>query len=47
MSQPALGFVLEPLILSLSAVLPSRKTPDGLLASRKFKQITRLSRRSA
>jgi hypothetical protein len=40
MSQPALGFILEPLILSLSAVLPSRKTPDGLLASRKFKQIT-------
>ena len=40
MSQPTLGFVLEPLTLSLSAVLPSRKTPEGLLASRKFKQIT-------
>jgi len=26
--------------LSLSSVLPSRKTPEGLLASRKFKQIT-------
>ncbi|MEQ6292094.1 plasmid partitioning protein RepB C-terminal domain-containing protein [Vogesella sp. GCM10023246] len=40
MSQAALGFVLEPLTLPLSVVLPSRKIPDGLLASRKFKQIT-------
>ena len=40
MSKPPLGFVPEPLILSLSSVLPSRKTPEGLLASRKFKQIT-------
>lgn len=40
MSQAALGFVLEPLILPLSVVLPSRKIPDGLLAYRKFKQIT-------
>ncbi len=40
MSKLPLGFVPEPLILSLSSVLPSRKTPEGLLASRKFKQIT-------
>lgn len=39
MSNPPLGFIPEPLFLSLAAVLPSRKTPDGLLASRKFKQI--------
>lgn len=40
MSKPPLGFVPEPLLLPLSAVLPSRKTPDGLVTSRKFKQIT-------
>ena len=40
MSKLPLGFVPEPLILPLSSVLPSRKTPEGLLASRKFKQIT-------
>ena len=40
MSKPPLGFVPEPLVLPLSSVLPSRKTPEGLLASRKFKQIT-------
>jgi hypothetical protein len=40
MNKPPLGFVPEPLILPLSSVLPSRKTPEGLLASRKFKQIT-------
>ena len=40
MSKVPLGFVPEPLILPLSSVLPSRKTPEGLLASRKFKQIT-------
>ena len=40
MSNPPLGFIPEPLFLSLAAVLPSRKTPEGLLASRKFKQIT-------
>ncbi len=39
MSAPQLGFVPEPLLLALSAVLPSRKTPDGLETSRKFKQI--------
>lgn len=39
MTQPPLGFVPEPLLLSLSVVLPSRKTPEGLQNSRKFKQI--------
>ena len=39
MTKPPLGFVPEPLVLPLSAILPSRKTPEGLLTSRKFKQI--------
>ncbi len=39
MGKPPLGFVPEPLSLPVSSILPSRKTPDGLLASRKFKQI--------
>jgi ParB-like chromosome segregation protein Spo0J len=39
MTQPPLGFVPEPLLLSLAAILPSRKTPEGLMASRKFRQI--------
>ena len=40
MTKPPLGFIPEPLLLPLSAVLPSRKTPEGLATSRKFKQIT-------
>jgi hypothetical protein len=39
MSAPTLGFVPDPLLLALSVVLPSRKSPDGLQSSRKFKQI--------
>jgi ParB-like chromosome segregation protein Spo0J len=39
-TKPLLGFVPEPLILPLPAVLPLRKTPEGLVTSRKFKQIT-------
>ena len=39
MGKPHLGFVPEPLSLTLSSILPSRKQPDGLLTSRKFKQI--------
>ena len=39
MTSPLLGFVLEPLLLPLSAILPSRKTPEELLTSRKYKQI--------
>lgn len=41
MKNPTLGFIPEPLLLSLSVILPSRKTPEGLLTSRKFKQITK------
>src|SRR5438445_10282534 len=39
MSRPALGFIPEPLTLELDRILPSRKLPEGILASRKFKQI--------
>lgn len=39
MNTPHLGFIPEPLLLPLSAILPSRKSPDGLQTSRKFKQI--------
>ena len=39
MGKPPLGFVPEPLSLPLSSILPSRKIPDGLFTSRKFKQI--------
>lgn len=40
MSQTAIGFIPEPLTLPLDRILPSRKTPEGLHTSRKFKQIT-------
>lgn len=40
MTKPTLGFIPDPLLLPLSALLPSRKTPEGLLTSRKFKQIS-------
>lgn len=40
MTKPPLGFVPEPLLVPFTDILPSRKTPDGLLTSRKFKQIT-------
>lgn len=39
MSRPPLGFVPDPLTLALDRILPSRKTPEGLHTSRKFKQI--------
>lgn len=39
MTKPLLGFIPDPLSLPLSAILPSRKSPEGLLTSRKFKQI--------
>ena len=39
MSRPPLGFIPDPLTLSLDRILPSRKTPEGLHTSRKFKQI--------
>ena len=40
MTKLTLGFIPNPLLIPLSALLPSRKTPEGLLASRKFKQIS-------
>lgn len=39
MSQPPLGFIPEPITLALDRILPSRKPPEGLHVSRKFKQI--------
>ncbi|MCK6431734.1 MAG: ParB N-terminal domain-containing protein [Burkholderiaceae bacterium] len=39
MSQPSLGFIPNPLTLPLDQILPSRKTPEGVLTSRKYKQI--------
>jgi hypothetical protein len=39
MSQLPLGFVPQPLTITLDLILPSRKMPEGLLNSRKFKQI--------
>jgi hypothetical protein len=34
-----LGFIPEPLTIPLDRILPSRKIPEGLVGSRKFKQI--------
>lgn len=39
MSQMPLGFIPEPITVHFDKLLPSRKAPDGLLNSRKFKQI--------
>ncbi len=39
MTAISLGFSLEPLSVPLDSLLPSKKTPEGLLTSRKFKQI--------
>ena len=39
MSQLPLGFVPEPITIAFEKLLPSRKPPDGLATSRKFKQI--------
>lgn len=39
MSQRPLGFIPEPLTLALDRILPSHKPPEGVLNSRKFKQI--------
>lgn len=38
-NEPPLGFIPNPLLLSLADILPLRKIPEGLRASRKFKQI--------
>lgn len=40
MSQPKLGFIPEPISVPLERILPSKKAPEGILASRKFKQIS-------
>ena len=39
MTRPPLGFIPEPITLALDRILPSRKPPEGLQTSRKFKQI--------
>lgn len=39
MSHSPLAFIPDPLTLPLDHILPSRRVPDGILASRKFKQI--------
>ena len=39
MSKVTLGFIPEPILVSLERILPSRKVPERLLTSRKFKQI--------
>lgn len=39
MTQPHLGFIPDPMTISFDRLLPSHKTPEGLLISRKFKQI--------
>jgi ParB-like chromosome segregation protein Spo0J len=39
MSRVALGFVPEPRRITIEAILPSRRPPEGLAQSRKYKQI--------
>ena len=39
MTQTRLGFVPEPITVEFEKLLPSRKPPEGLALSRKFKQI--------
>lgn len=39
MTRSPLGFIPEPITLALDRILPSRKPPEGLQTSRKFKQI--------
>lgn len=39
MTKVSLGFIPKPLTVALGRILPSRKVPEGLLMSRKFKQI--------
>jgi hypothetical protein len=39
MTQMSLGFIPTPMTISFEKLLPSRKTPEGLMSSRKFKQI--------
>jgi hypothetical protein len=39
MSERPLGFIPEPIMVPLDKLLPTRKSPEGLSTSRKFKQI--------
>ena len=39
MTQSRLGFIPEPITVAFEKLLPSRKPPEGLALSRKFKQI--------
>ena len=39
MNLPPLGFIPDPVNLALDRILPSRRPPEGVLASRKFNQI--------
>jgi len=39
MSQPPLGFIPEPITVLLDRILPSRRAPDGVLESKKYKTI--------
>ena len=39
MTQSNLGFIPDPITVAFDKLLPSRKAPDGLMSSRKFKQI--------
>lgn len=39
MSHISLGFIPEPLVVSFDILLPSRKLPDNILKSKKYKQI--------
>ena len=39
LTSSALAFSLDPLTVPLDRLLPSRKMPEGVLTSRKFKQI--------
>ena len=39
MTQSKLGFIPDPITVAFDKLLPSRKAPNGLMSSRKFKQI--------
>ena len=39
MTEMHLGFIPDPITVAFEKLLPSRKPPDGLANSRKFKQI--------
>jgi hypothetical protein len=39
MSQIALGFIPDPMTINFDKLLPSRKLPENVITSRKYKQI--------